>query len=482
MDVLTKAMEKVVVAVDGQRAIMQQWLSSQGVARTDSPVTPSHLGYNSLERLRAADSIRVPGDGIGDAVLTPAQQAALLTAAAREKEKGVVKYLTPILAPLCLPPPVDGDPCKAVLVNSEALPWLAHGGALGRRDLRLKPDLFMSWDPFVTYASPGAGHGTSDDYRFGALSGHALQMAGCVRGLFEAKLDTMGTRDFGELCTYHQCLPGAARGMLFNRSSFWLYYSFDGSPFSLEKYTWVSAGTADAVRAFFAGIVDPPLVVLLRALLAGLGVSPLHGVDGRCYLGSGATGHVFTVGGATRPRALKVVLDASGTTRVEIEYSRLLAAAAAGAPVVRPVEGSLLYFGSLKGGRVSGGGYLLEAVGEPFSVTSQARCEMAFESLAELHRAGVIHGDARLPNLLLVDERAAWIDMSGSVMGVGPSLGGVKQLDARTLAWSVLALAVDAPLPAAVASAVESYSADNHTANAVAAAVWTARSIADAGE
>ena len=72
--------------------------------------------------------------------------------------------------------------------------------------------------------------------------------------------------------------------------------------------------------------------------------------------------------------------------------------------------------------------------------------------------------------------------MSGSVMGVGPSLGGVKQLDARTLAWSVLALAVDAPLPAAVASAVESYSADNHTANAVAAAVWTARSIADAGE
>ena len=370
MDVLTKAMEKVVVAVDGQRAIMQQLLSSQGVARTDSPVTSSHLGYNSLERLRAADSIRVPGDGIGDAVLTPAQQAVLLTAATREKEKGVVKYLTPILAPLCLPPPVDGDPCKAVLVNSEALPWLAHGGALGRRDLRLKPDLFMSWDPFVTYASPVAGQGTSDDYRFGALSGHALQMAGCVRGLFEAKLDTMGTRDFGELCTYHQCLPGAARGMLFNRSSFWLYYSFDGSPFSLEQYTWVSAGTADAVRAFFAGIVDPPLVVLLRALLAGLGVSPLHGVDGRCYLGSGATGHVFTVGGATRPRALKVVLDASGTTRVEIEYSRLLAAAAAGAPVVRPVKGSLLYFRSLDGGRVSGGGYLLEAVGEPFSVTS----------------------------------------------------------------------------------------------------------------
>jgi hypothetical protein len=331
----------------------------------------------------------------------------------------------------------------------------------------------MSWDPCVTYKSLGEGEGPSAGYRFGVLGGHALQMAGCVRGLFEVKLDTMSTSDFGELCTYHHCLPGSARGMLFNRSSFWLYNSFDGSPFSLAQYKWVFPGTASAVRAFFAGDVDPPLVVLLRALLEALGVRPLHDEHGRCYLGSGATGHVFTVGGATHARALKVVLEASVTTHVAVEYSLLTAAAAAGAPVVRPVEGSLLNFVNLGGGRVSGGGFLLEAVGKPFpAVESRARCVQAFDTLAELHRAGVIHGDARLPNLLLVGEHGAWIDLRASVKGVEPSLDVLKRLDARTLARSVLALDMDAPLPAEVATAAGRYPAESDAVKAIAAAVW----------
>jgi len=106
-------------------------------------------------------------------------------------------------------------------------------------------------------------------------------------------------------------------------------------------------------------------------------------------------------GGATgRTLALKVVLGVSQGD-LTFEFEQLEKAAAAGAPVVSVVPGSLRYFPQCKGG-----GYLMNEVLQPFEgpnlrPLSPASITAAWVALHHLHAKGFAHGDARLPNLML---------------------------------------------------------------------------------
>ena len=214
-------------------------------------------------------------------------------------------------------------------------------------------------------------------------------------------------------------------------------------------------------------------MLLLRELLCGLRMTALF-VGGSCYLGSGAHGHVFRVSGHDEaPRALKVALPTpTEHYHIEAEYQHLLAAYRRGAPVVSPVVDSL---------RVSacgGGGYLMEAVGDRFEVTSQTRCAAAFGALAFLHASGVLHGDPRVPNLLLFRGKLLWIDLRGSTVGASsdnfPSVLAAR-VDAQVLAKSILAIPLSADLPGAVATALDTYEpAVAASVASLAAATWAA--------
>jgi tRNA A-37 threonylcarbamoyl transferase component Bud32 len=328
----------------------------------------------------------------------------------------------------------------------------------------LKPDLFLSWLPFVELSG--------EVHCAGVLGSYALQQAGCVRGLFEAKRRDLSDGDFGELCAYNQCIDGICCGMVFDSTQFWLYKSSSGFPVSLLKSRWTHPGSEQEIRSFFSSIEEPPLLILLRALLEKHGVGLCH-VNGRCYLGSGASGHVFRVGDSKCPQALKVVITTSHT-HVAGEFGRLQQAADLNAPVVRPVAGSLHELRNIGLRRVSGGGFLLQDVGEPFSLTSQGRCEEAFEALSALHRVGIIHGDPRIPNLLLVDKKPAWIDLHSAVLLPSvPKTMQAAQFDAAILVGSILAKA--AAVPTDVSAALDCY--DYTTPNsikALAARVWAA--------
>jgi len=372
-----------------------------------------------------------------------------------------------------------------------------------RPELRQKPDLFRSWAPFVDLRSAGAGQGVGIDFVFGVLAGSVLQRARCAVALFEAKRGSLTESHFGELCGYHYAVPGLCHGMLFGDTEFWLFKSFGGVPLRLVKGLWVTAGAAGAIREFFdeAALEPPPLLALLRRLLGDLRVAPHHGTDGRCFLGSGASGHVFAVaqvgaaggvGDATSPpRALKVVLARTNgaVLAVDSEFNRLRTAAERGAPVVAPVPGSLRLYdasendGGLEAG-VGGAGYLLEHVGAPCKITTAARCAAAFESLAALHRCGLVHGDARLPNLLVMqDGHLAWIDLNhaGAVLeGLGAGVGGglsreVVAFDAGDLARAILHIAQPTPLPDAVVRGLGDYRPDcTQSVACLASAVWQA--------
>ena len=440
--------------------------------RVTSPVSASHLAHSKLETLRL-----IPGGistvvGDGEPVLTAVLQNQLRLISTSEHEVGVIKFLTPFLTKLRLP--ADGgeaDPCPPVLVNSEHLQWLVHPSVESRRDLRLKPDLFRSWAPFVEFRNGNEKQGSGNGYDFGLLADYALQRAGCASELYEAKVNlTEGA--FGELCGYHECVPGVCFGMLFNATDFWLYKSNAGIPIRLLKGQWTARGSADSIRDFLT-CSEPPLVNLLRRLLRCLHVVPVR-FDGRSHLGSGGYGHVFAVGDSAAPQAppqaLKVVLT-SDHAHVAVEFERLEDAARAGAPVVPPVKGSMCWFSD--GEQPSGGGYLLARVGVRFAVTTKQRCCAAFDALAALHKLGIIHGDPRLPNLLLVDGSACWVDLFSSASRVAPDS---LRYDAAVLVRSVLSLASEDALPTGVERVLRRYSAaETESVTALAAEVWAAR-------
>ena len=466
-----------------QTALLAEMLAAQRMA--PMPTSPAQLAHVSLEALRAGGTVNEASPTEGPPVLTVDQQSALLAVGVRDGETGVVKFLTPVLARLRLVAGAGGgggvDPCRPALVNSERFQWLAPPAAATRADLRLKPDLFFSWLPFVALRDGAFGQGTAeDDFLFGLLAGPALQQERCAPELFEAKRGRLTDSDFGELVAYNRCVPGRCRGLLFGAEEFWAYESLGGQPLRLTKDKWAAGGSEGRLRAFFAAApAEPPLVALLRRLLLDLGAAPLH-VAGRCYLGSGAFGHVFTVAlpGDGAPRALKAVLRTEPAP-FSAEFDRMCGLAARGAPVVAPVPGSLRLYEAGDGGGEGGGcsgGYLMQRVGAPHAVGELRRLAAAFGALRALHSFDAVHGDARLPNLLdMGGEELAWIDLRTAAPSSGEGLVALKRHDARTLARSVLGLAGGAPLPTAVGAALAGWGEGGCGAEEAARAVWGAR-------
>ncbi len=405
-------------------------------------------------------------------------------------ETELVKQITPVLWRLRVGDGDCDDACRSVLVNSETFVWLDSVPDPLPANMRLKPDLFEASRVCVEEHDGSAHQGSGDCYLFGRLAGRCLQADGCVRKLYEAKLEKLTLGHFGELVTYQRLIPGECRGMLFNMSGFWLYASHEGAPLRLVQASWTAPGSARLVHRFFdePPMPAPPLVGVLRQLLSALRLRPSRPRSGAaCFLGGGASGRVFAVrytdsgpdDAAAPPLALKVVSAAADPTwmvGLTQEFNAMRRAAELGAPVVGVVADSLRLLGR------EGGGYLLARCGEPCAAAaSSAACAAAFNSLAALHALGVVHGDARLPNLVLVDGAPSWVDLSPLLLAGAAhaaALATYCQDDAAMLARSFMRTAgadANAQLPAAVAAAVAAYDAQQPArVSALTAAVWAA--------
>ena len=458
-----------------------------------SPVSASQLGLQCEQHLKELNAITLLEAAPGAAaVLTLEEQAQLSAVCALPRaqggaEAGVVRFITPFIAALRIPQPAAGGGGGAapapyaplLLVNSEEYRWLVHPAAPHGKDMRLKPDLFLTWEPFVLPRRYQEGQAVTH----GLLAGTALQRAGCVAEVYEAKACPLTKEEFGALCTYHQCVPGKLKSMLFNATEFWLYQTMNGHPCRLVKCAWTTPGSASAVRAFFGEPVEPPLLQLLQRLLADLGMALLRsGPEGRCYLGSGASGHVFAVHAAAdaarAPLALKVLPVCQGWV-LDSEFARLTQAVERGATVVPAVPNSLRTYHHESSGDSASGGFLLCSVGEAFDFSTLGRSQQAFAALAQLHSCRIYHGDARAPNLLCVGGAARWIDLHHCRV-VGEDEGAAlhvshQRIDAAVLARSVLEQKsrMVLPFPKAVLEAVEKWDfAVPETVEALGAAVW----------
>ena len=469
-----------------QASLLAALTAPRGLA---SPATLAHLGHQYMETLELLGNVRVLEPCEGPSILTLQQQAELtaLAAVGGAPEAAIVRYMAPHLRALRQPGAGEAgaaDPAPLAMVNSEAYVWLVHPAVQGVASQRLKPDLFLTWAPFVDVRDEGQG------FPRGVLASPALQKVGCVAELYEAKSKALGSEAFGKQCLYHQCIPGQFKSALFNQEQCWLLETMHGHPVRLLKMDWTTPGSVRELQRFMGAPAAPPLLQLLRRVLAHQQLATLS-LTGRCHLGSGASGHVFAVhrtsDAARTPLALKLVLEVREGD-LHVEFARMQAAAAAGAPVVAPVPGSLcIYSGSAAAASAAAsaeapapacasGGYLLSRVGVRFAATTEGGIKVAFAALAALHACRIYHGDARTANLLNIEGQAMWIDLRTGIVDAG----GMEALpleqqgyDAAVLARSMLPQPL--PLPPSVKEALKLYNAAvPSTVLALAQAVWGA--------
>ena len=377
------------------------------------------------------------------------------------------------------------DPCARVLVNSEKVGWLDSLRAPLPADQLKKPDLFVTWAPFWS------GQDDAACGAVGRLAHRSLQLDGCAREFYEAKLGVgeLTAAGLGQLLDYHSRVRGPVRGMLFNADAIWLCASYSGHPQRVVKARWAARGSRALVRRFFGDEPEPPpLVPLLRSMCRELAVAPCRvrvpgdrALATSAFLGAGGSARVFCVAkarvaeaGAPALEELRALKVSTSLSRGDLEHeiATLRAAANAGAPVVPPVDSSLRYFRNIDGAALGGGGFLLQHVCLRAKLDSQASCLAAFRALHRLHAAGFAHGDARVPNLVQHKRDFLWIDMRESA---AVSLAEALHDDARTLAESALRCPLIPELHAPVFAALSDVPAGGDAAYAsVAGAVWAA--------
>ncbi|KAK1929265.1 hypothetical protein P3T76_015217 [Phytophthora citrophthora] len=318
-----------------------------------------------------------------------------------------------------------------VLIKS-AEPWLAQ-------DVVPKSTTVLKPDAFATHTGMYRSKSVANNWN-GFRCGVAVEeLYDCVF-LFERQL-TITDEAFGQMIQYLENLTHTAYGILFDCRSFWLIESYNSAVVKVEKSTWVSKGSKDALQNFIMKKLSPCPVFLARAC-SSLSVDV---VEGDAFLGRGAFGYVFkvTLRGRQQVMALKVSCDEEYAARLYGEEEVLSYGQHTGL-TVRPVEEVLCievdgpddvnYTGL-------GGALLLSPVGTPLPrPTTHKAVQQLFELLWLLHNKGVPHGDPRVQNVIVSEGKLLWIDPFRHVLELLEATTKSKARDATILTRSVLHL------------------------------------------
>jgi hypothetical protein len=297
------------------------------------------------------------------------------------------------------------------VVNSEENKWLKTSDDATYSQ---KPDLFVCHkamykprDPFRLKNNPKASRALlklrKDSTRFGILADWRLRM--CIGLTLEAKTN-ITNRGIGEVINYgaHICFgdgPDSTRVLLFDKTELFLIKITGGKPSNITKCNWTDAGSRSLLQQFV--LVDPITDILIKACNHyGLFVTE------DAFLGAGAFGFVFCVHRSSdhKQLALKIVLDVNhNVPELEAEKALLVQAKSLCPDQVIGIEESGFF--AFERGAV----LLLSQVGKPYK--SLLPLDI-LESLETLHFNGIIHGDARVENVLSCDGKPCWIDFRNS--------------------------------------------------------------------
>lgn len=224
---------------------------------------------------------------------------------------------------------------------------------------------------------------------------------------------------FGEICKYLQnATKGAAdcygaplwlKGILFDYQELWMISSAGNAIVDVVKCNWSQPGSKQLLLEFLQ--VFDPWIDAVNALCEQWNVSIMDYSSTQQYqsalLGAGENGRVFKLNDGS---VMKVVVG-KNSKHVENEYKLSLQCQQDDALklLVFPIIQDSFHSGTID--NVTYAGYRLIAEGENVTLPlSKAKMVELAQLLYGLHASGVIHGDPRIDNILILDGSIKWID------------------------------------------------------------------------
>jgi hypothetical protein len=390
-----------------------------------SPST-SALGRQQFDILNAAGSWKRM-DRQGTAILTSELAGHLIDI---KTEAEVVRWFTPYMkeivacASLIIKSPL-------ALVNTERHAWVEDKHFMGRPSA---PDMLVTHPAFFRFIRTNAdiqtnAHGPNPNgFLFGKLAHWDLRDA--IEVIVEWKLD-IGQNDFSGLgegieyarrimhianedrhCPLDESKVSITRVIIADRKGFQLVVCMGGCACECVVGKWSDTGSKDTLIEFIAAKQDRKSVNAIDQLCKKFScevVTPTQ--ESRCFLGRGSTGRVFRVsrvqqkGSGSQQFALKVALGELGCSRIRDEvdnFTKLFDTLNELSCVVTMVSSHIE-------SNKAFAGLLLGPVGEELPRTKHAILA-AIDGLKQLAMKGLYHGDARLPNVVWLNNKALWLD------------------------------------------------------------------------
>ncbi|GMF39232.1 unnamed protein product [Phytophthora lilii] len=320
------------------------------IQRAIQPATPSksdsQLGQEQLNQLLKLGCVSEAEKIVGaDPFWSEEIQA---RAECINREDAFDAFITPFFSNA-----LDSD--DVAFVNSERYKWLSQS-VCGNSNTDLKPAGFVTHrGMYQKEPEPNDGVSRSDaSFRFGKAD---KALFDCLV-LFESKITkNLSGTPFGQCCG--ECYHGD-----------------------------VGYGRLEALFRDFITKNLSPWVTRLTAACSALNVEV---VDGDAFLGRGAFGRVFKVRNRNGDVLALKIVEASSAGRLFREQNALESAQHTDL-TIRPV-GTAAELSD-------GAAMLLSPVGEPISYpTTSQDAKTLFDMLWQLHSAGVVHGDPRVPNI-----------------------------------------------------------------------------------
>jgi hypothetical protein len=306
-------------------------------------------------------------------------------------EEGFNADITFVFQQLC-----EHDVSGMALFNSERKVWLK--GELNGR----KPDFHCKHVIFNGHAIEH--HKLHESFLYGGLSDAIFQRQ--VYFIFEGKITDLNSAALSAMLSYQACRVQNGNdsnpvGVLYN-NEYWMHFIYENRELTkVVRGKWTDVGSfnylQESIQHAKVNLTDN-LTKAVIALLAKFNVTPSTDEP---FLGRGADGFVFRVKKADgREVALKVCLKSA------LDEFAILVNAYAMIPdlVIKPIDEAIEC--ELDDGVVCCG-YLMDEIGSEVDLRKRSSL---IELLSELHQRGFVHGDPRVPNILVVDNKFKFID------------------------------------------------------------------------
>jgi hypothetical protein len=321
-----------------------------------------------------------------------------------------------------------------VFINSERYQWLCQSPLVSKHT-DLKPDGFATHrGMFRSKPEPDDGVDRPNGFRFGIAEQDLLD---CII-LFESKL-TITDAAFGQVVRYLQNLVSAS-AILFDRRSFWLIKSHERVVTKVVKAMWVHKGS----KPLFCNFIQDNKSPWITRLTDACNSLNVQVIEGDAFLGRGAFGRVFKVIRGEKILALKIV-EMCSIGRLYDEVEALKGA--------RDTHLTISHIGECIE-IPNGAALLLSPVGTSLPRPTTIREVInLFKLLWQLHLKGLVHGDPRMPNVILDGETPLWIDL----VEVRTATPALRALDAEILTRSILHVSQKKPLDEELKQLIQKY-------------------------